>query len=313
MATSVNINSYPIFVTTEDDKQRWESVVQHCISMYDLELPKDANLLQYVARALYDTDIPTANLVQNEPSPKVENGVTPTKIPGRFDKVIEGDPLTQRAAMKRAADVKWVWSGFQNIATINGVTVQSDNKDAPSAASTARICYLLNPFSVHMGSDLILHLSESFAPDNDQDNPSMVSSTPGEVVFWQASKLSGGGAKIDENVFDYCAARALAPAANITKYEGAAAADAAASQKYSVAYQKKYDRTLADDIGPVVVIGAPFCTIYGKDQDSYYDLQDALSLWLQGERHGFIGNQNLDHGVKFSTVFPNRDRFFTSW
>lgn len=316
MATSLRTNpsaEFPIFVKTDEDKIRWNASLDFITQELGLTYPKDIDMVNVFARSVFDNpEIPTQGLLSLtngdpfNPNPTEPNPVT---TPGRFDDQIEADPMAMRQALAQAATLKWTQDTDDFTATINGAEVSCPQ--TPSQTVAARLCYLLVPVPKAMGDDISITLSDLPAPSGDPDNPSMVTSTDGNVTFWSVQTLNGGGAKIEESVFDYTVARSLVSHFG-DDYTAAALADQAASQDYALKYQLKYNRSLGDDLAPIVVVGAPFSTIWGKDQPPSADFCDSLSLWLQATRHGYLA-QKPGITIKYADVFPNRDEYFRAW
>lgn len=303
---------WPVFVKTEDDKVRWKASLDFITMELGLEFPKDIDMLNIFARSVFhNPEIPTEGLLSLTSgvpfNPNPERSLIPV-IPGRFDQQLEADPTVLREAVAQAGKLKWE----NGTASINGVLVTLPPGQTAATVVT-RLCYLLSPFYVGMGQWLTLTLESGPSPQDNPDNPSMVTALDGNVTFWKVGELNAGGAKIDESVFDYTVARALRTRFDEEDYRAVVLADKKASEKFALKYQKTKSRSLGTDIGPVAVVGAPFATIYGKDQPLIADFTDSLSLWLCSQRHGHMPYSNGEAYVKFSDVFPNRDRYFKSW
>lgn len=303
---------FPIFVKTDEDKTRWKASEDFVRSVFGLK-STDVDMLGYLARAVYDNpeEIPTEGLLGVAPSKTAQQ--VADAVPGRFDNSPEADPMMMRDAIRDSQNVIWIDRGDGSFdALINGVPVTTDF--VLSQQSVARLCYLLSPLTSAMGDIVVLRLTKDAAPGDDPENPAMVSSKDGSVTFWKADELVAGGTKIDEAVFDYTVALAMQAWFKEDKYREAGIADQQASQEFALKYQKKFSRSLSGDVGPIVVIGAPFLTIYGKDQPVLADFTDSIAVWFQAQRHGRLnGFSGLAKNVKFSDVFPNRDRYFRSW
>ena len=65
-------SSYPMFVRTDDDRLRWKASIDAVRIVYGLEMPRDVDLLQVLARSCYGSDISTAELLGPQPADRPE-------------------------------------------------------------------------------------------------------------------------------------------------------------------------------------------------------------------------------------------------
>jgi hypothetical protein len=64
--------TYPIFVQNDDDRLRWKASLDICTVIYGLEFPRDVDLLQFVARSVFNSDVLTAELLGPQPEDRPE-------------------------------------------------------------------------------------------------------------------------------------------------------------------------------------------------------------------------------------------------
>ena len=64
--------SYPMFVQTDADRLRWKASLDIATVVYGLESPRDVDLLQMLARAAYNSDISTAQMLGPQPEDRPE-------------------------------------------------------------------------------------------------------------------------------------------------------------------------------------------------------------------------------------------------
>ena len=65
-------SSYPMFVKTDDDRLRWKASLDICKVIYGLEYPRDVDLLQFVARSVYNSGVSTSGLLGPQPEDRLE-------------------------------------------------------------------------------------------------------------------------------------------------------------------------------------------------------------------------------------------------
>jgi hypothetical protein len=58
---------YPMFVQTDTDRLRWKASLDIATVIYGLELPRDVDLLQMLARSAYNSEISTAEMLGPQP------------------------------------------------------------------------------------------------------------------------------------------------------------------------------------------------------------------------------------------------------
>ena len=60
-------HSYPIFVRNDDDRLRWKASLDLMTVLYGLEIPRDVEQLQMLARLGFDSKFSTEQLLGPQP------------------------------------------------------------------------------------------------------------------------------------------------------------------------------------------------------------------------------------------------------
>jgi len=293
---------FPLFVRSDDDKVRWKACLDIVAVVYGMTFPKDIDLQQFMARAVYNGPVPTDQL--RGASPDAPPSLTPD-APKRFGEETPENPAVQRTAMKTAGALKWEQDGDDFTTTINGAIVHVEGSQTPPTTVAARLAYLLSPLPEKAGEDVTVTLSQGPNPEDETDDPTIVTSNDGEVTFWNVGTT---GAKLNEQIFDVVVARALLPTSTKT-YEAAQKADQSAGQQFAMKYQKKNNASLSALIGPEFLVGGPEMSYFANGRGPEADFVEALAWWMKSVRHGGI----LKGGIKYADVYPNRAKAFATW